>query len=88
MTDLLDESVEAHGGLARRNELESVSAHLPQGGAVWGLKGQQGVLDDIRITACCTRSECRTTRSVPPAGAVQPVHPNRTAPTHQKGQPP
>ncbi|MER6318235.1 hypothetical protein ABT237_31370 [Streptomyces sp. NPDC001581] len=50
MTDLLDEIVEAHGGLARWNELETVSAHLVQGGAVWGLKGRQGVLDDVRIT--------------------------------------
>ncbi|MER6202202.1 hypothetical protein ABT234_33145 [Streptomyces sp. NPDC001586] len=49
MTDLLDEIVEAHGGLARWNELETVSAHLVQGGAVWGLKGRQGVLDDVRI---------------------------------------
>ncbi|MET9405299.1 hypothetical protein ABZX90_05835 [Streptomyces sp. NPDC002935] len=51
MTDLLDEIVEAHGGLARWNELETVSARLLQGGAVWGLKGRQGVLDDVRVTA-------------------------------------
>ena len=51
MTDLLDTVLEAHGGLKRWNELESVTAHLTQGGAVWALKGQPGVLDDVNITA-------------------------------------
>jgi hypothetical protein len=51
MTDLLDRLVEAHGGLQRWNELQTVTAHLAQGGAVWALKGQQGVLDDVFITA-------------------------------------
>lgn len=32
MTDLLDHVVKAHGGLQRWNELETVSAHLIQGG--------------------------------------------------------
>jgi hypothetical protein len=33
MTDLLDRLVEAHGGLQRWNELQTVTAHLAQGGA-------------------------------------------------------
>jgi hypothetical protein len=45
MTDLLEEVVEAHGGLKRWNQLETVSAHLIQGGVLWAAKGQQGVLD-------------------------------------------
>lgn len=51
MTDLLDELVVAHGGLKRWDELQTVTAHLTQGGAVWALKGQPGVLDDVYITA-------------------------------------
>lgn len=51
MTDLLDYVVEAHGGRKRWNELDAVSAHLIQGGVTWELKGQQGVLDDVYVTA-------------------------------------
>lgn len=51
MTDLLDRLVGAHGGRKRWDELQTVTAHLAQGGAVWALKGQPGVLDDVYITA-------------------------------------
>src|SRR2546429_9839409 len=51
MSDLLDTVLEAHGGLARWRQLESVSARLIQGGALWALKGQPGVLDDVIVTA-------------------------------------
>ena len=51
MTDLLDYAVEAHGGLKRWNELETVSARLIQGGVTWEMKGQKGVLDDVFVTA-------------------------------------
>jgi hypothetical protein len=51
MTDLLEYIIEAHGGLERWNELDRVSAHLLQGGALWALKGQAGVLDDVVVTA-------------------------------------
>jgi hypothetical protein len=50
MADLLDYLVEARGGLKRWNELESVSAHLRQGGVTWEMKGQKGVLDDVYVT--------------------------------------
>jgi hypothetical protein len=51
MTDLLDTAIEAHGGLERWNQLDSVSARLIQGGALWELKGQAGVLDNVVVTA-------------------------------------
>ena len=51
MAELLDTVVEAHGGLKRWNELETVTAHLAQGGVLWALKGHQGVLDDVFVTA-------------------------------------
>jgi len=51
MNDLLEEVIEAHGGLERSNQLDKVSARLSQGGALWALKGQPGVLDDVVVTA-------------------------------------
>jgi hypothetical protein len=51
MNDLLETVIEAHGGLERWVQLNSVSARLIQGGALWALKGQAGVLDDVVVTA-------------------------------------
>jgi hypothetical protein len=51
MSDLLETVIEAHGGLERWNQLDNVSARLIQGGALWALKGQAGVLDDVVVTA-------------------------------------
>src|SRR5467141_839542 len=51
MSDLLETAIEAHGGLERWNELDTVSARLIQGGVLWPFKGQGGVLDDVVVTA-------------------------------------
>ena len=51
MTDLLETVIQVHGGLERWNQLNSASAHLIQGGALWALKGQDGVLADVVVTA-------------------------------------
>jgi len=51
MSDLLETAIEAHGGPDRWHELDSVSARLIQGGGLWELKGQAGVLDDVVVTA-------------------------------------
>jgi hypothetical protein len=51
MSDLLETVIEAHGGLERWNQLDAVSARLIQGGALWALKGQPGVLDDVFVRA-------------------------------------
>jgi hypothetical protein len=66
MSDLLETVIEAHGGLERWNQLNSVSARLIQGGALWALKGQQGVLDDVHITASLHESGSHTIRSALP----------------------
>jgi hypothetical protein len=49
MTDLRDLAIAAHGGLDRWNQLSSVTAHLLVGGALWALKGQDGVLEDSTV---------------------------------------
>ena len=51
MSQLLETVIEAHGGLERRNQVDEVSARLAQSGALWALKGQAGVLDDVVVTA-------------------------------------
>jgi hypothetical protein len=49
MRNLLETVIEAHGGLQRWRELDAVSARLVQGGALWRVKGQQGVLDRLPV---------------------------------------
>jgi hypothetical protein len=51
MSDLLETIIEAHGGLKRWNELDSVSVQGANGGVLWGLKGHAGVLDDVHVRA-------------------------------------
>jgi hypothetical protein len=50
MNDLLDAAIEAHGGRERWTQLDSVSARLIQGGALWALEGQAGALDDVVVS--------------------------------------
>ncbi len=54
MGPLANEIIDAHGGLDQWRRHRSVSAHLTQGGALWGLKGKAGVLDDCKVTASLT----------------------------------
>ena len=50
MSDLATLAIDAHGGLERWRRLKTVSARLVQGGVLWQLKGQNGVLDDVHVT--------------------------------------
>ncbi|MGK5441099.1 hypothetical protein ACSNN7_04595 [Micromonospora sp. URMC 105] len=61
MHELLEQVIAAHGGMQRWNELTSVSARVRGGGALWGLKGQEGVLDDVVTQAELHRQVARTT---------------------------
>ena len=51
MASLLDEVIEAHGGLARWAQLETIHARLTQGGVTWALKGHADELSEIYVTA-------------------------------------
>lgn len=42
--------IDAHGGLETWRNFSSLTAHLVQGGALWGMKGQAGKLDDTNVT--------------------------------------
>ena len=50
MSDLATLTMDAHGGLDRWRKFKTVSARLLQGGVLWPLKGQDGILRDVHIT--------------------------------------
>jgi hypothetical protein len=56
MHTLVERTIEAHGGLKRWNELESITVRLDGGGALWGLKGHPDMVGETTVTAG-TRSE-------------------------------
>ncbi|HEY4277969.1 MAG TPA: hypothetical protein VGM91_07110 [Conexibacter sp.] len=49
MVDLLDLAVTAHGGMERWRRLSRFRAVASIRGAIWALKGQAGLLDDVLI---------------------------------------
>ncbi|TWB53131.1 hypothetical protein FBZ98_10457 [Rhizobium sp. ERR 922] len=50
MNALAKTIIDAHGGLDRWKTFTTLSAHLKQGGALWGLKGHGGKLDETNVT--------------------------------------
>lgn len=46
---VLDAALDAAGGLERWRSHNFLSAHLSQTGNLWAMKGQDGVLDDVRV---------------------------------------
>ena len=46
---LLDAALNAASGLERWRQHSFLAAHLSQAGGLWGMKGQAGVLDDVRV---------------------------------------
>jgi hypothetical protein len=55
VNNLLQLTIDAHGGLERWQRFENVSAHLLNGGVLWPLKHQQGVLDDVNVRVALRR---------------------------------
>ena len=58
--ELLEIAVEAHGGLARWNEVSSVKIDVSITGAIWYVKGQPDVLKDIVMVADTQRERVTT----------------------------
>ena len=54
MNDLAEQAIDAHGGLDRWGQYRTLSADLVNGGALWPLKGQSGVLDEATVTVGLT----------------------------------
>lgn len=55
MNSLVQDTIDAHGGLERWQTFEYVSAHLRNGGVLWPLKHQHGTLDDVRVRCALHR---------------------------------
>ena len=55
MNSLAQLTIDAHGGLERWRQFEHVSAHLRNGGVLWALKHQQGILDDVNVRVALRR---------------------------------
>ncbi len=49
MNELLNSTIDAHGGISRWQQLNKMSARLKCGGELWSLKGYPGILDDIHV---------------------------------------
>ena len=60
MNSLVQLTIDAHGGFERWRRFEYVTAHLRNGGVLWALKHQQGVLDDVRVRVALRKE--RTSR--------------------------
>lgn len=54
MDGLAELAIDAHGGLDRWEHYRTLSADLVNGGALWSLKGQAGVLDEATVTVGLT----------------------------------
>lgn len=49
MTGLLDQALQAHGGLQRWHKTTRLTAHARIGGELWGRRGQPDALTDAHI---------------------------------------
>jgi hypothetical protein len=49
LSSLAKLAIDAHGGLDRWRQFKTISTRLLNGGALWPLKHQQGVLDDVHV---------------------------------------
>lgn len=76
MNTLIEQILEAHGGLARWKSHDRLSAHLNQGGVLWPLKGHGGKLDEVDVKV--DLKQMRTSHA--PFGAAD----RRTAVTPQR----
>lgn len=76
MNALAQKIIDAHGGLEIWNRFSSLTAHLRQGGALWGLKGHPGKLDETDVTVGL-REEWASHAPFGPEGKVSRFEPGR-----------
>jgi hypothetical protein len=55
MDGLVQLTIDAHGGFERWGRFEHVSAHLRNGGVLWALKHQPGVIEDVNVRVALRR---------------------------------
>ncbi|WP_157745859.1 hypothetical protein [Micromonospora purpureochromogenes] len=49
MRDLVNAIIEAHGGLDRYQQFSSATAHFRSGGALWAIKGHEGIFNPAAV---------------------------------------
>ena len=55
MNNVVQFAIDSHGGFERWQRFEHASAHLRNGGVLWSLEHQQGVLDDVNVRVALGR---------------------------------
>jgi hypothetical protein len=50
MNKLAELAINAHGGMKKWIEFSRMSAHQLVGGVIWQMKGQDGIINDSRVT--------------------------------------
>jgi hypothetical protein len=50
LNKLAELAISAHGGMKRWREYNRMSAHQMVGGVLWSMKGQDGIINDSRVT--------------------------------------
>ncbi|MDO9374268.1 MAG: hypothetical protein Q7T76_07615 [Ferruginibacter sp.] len=50
MNELIEYTINAHGGLDQWRKFYTLSAHLAVGGVLWAMKGHAGAIDEIDVT--------------------------------------
>jgi hypothetical protein len=78
MNTLAKSTIEAHGGIKRWNELTSVTAHLDEDGALWGLKGHPQMVGETNVTVG-TRSQWASHHPFLTAGVRTKFEPEKVA---------
>jgi hypothetical protein len=78
MNSLVQLTLDAHGGLERWQRFEHVSAHLRNGGVLWTLKHQPGVIDNVNVRVALRREWASHSPFVEPAWQTS-FEPHRVA---------
>jgi hypothetical protein len=76
MDPLAAKIIDAHGDIGEWRNYNSLTAKLKQGGALWGLKGHPGKLDDTSVTVGL-QQEWASHSPFGPAGKVSVFRPDR-----------
>ncbi|WP_431244424.1 hypothetical protein ACQ9BO_08965 [Flavobacterium sp. P21] len=51
MNNLLEFTINAHGGIDTWKKFENISAKLVTGGVLWPMKRQSGIIDTVNVTS-------------------------------------
>ncbi|MGJ4995583.1 hypothetical protein [Bradyrhizobium sp. HKCCYLR20261] len=85
MNALTTKIIQAHGDIAAWRDYTSLTARLKQGGALWGLKGHPGKLDETSVTVGL-KEEWASHAPFGPAGKVSLFRPDYVSLKNRDGE--